>query len=172
MFEIKFVRYPVLITYLHHTYLITTFKILSADISDIGIFLLPDIGIGIDHQNPISIGPYILPLEIVFYSTYVWIKLKTVNALLKSKKKEMHLSSLRHSKWSAMSMLTKSIYMPPAHFCILWEYIRSNLDPVCGVRQGWSHLSACTEGCSLAVFAPNCVHALWWLIDCWEIFGE
>ncbi len=32
--------------------------IILSDISDIGYFLLPDIGDRIDSKNPISVGPY------------------------------------------------------------------------------------------------------------------
>ncbi len=53
-FGIKFVRYPALITYLCHMHLITTFKILCIEyrpISNIGIFLLPNIVIGIGPKD-------------------------------------------------------------------------------------------------------------------------
>ncbi len=47
-------------TYIFHMYLITTFStyyIYSADVSDSGIFLLPNIGIGNEPKIPISVGP-------------------------------------------------------------------------------------------------------------------
>ncbi len=60
MFGIKLVRNNASITYLCHTYLITTFKILyrvSADMSDFRTFLLPNIGIGISPKIPYRSGP-------------------------------------------------------------------------------------------------------------------
>ncbi len=52
----KNVRYPASITYLCHKYFITTFSqyyisVISADILDIGIFLLPNIGISVGPKN-------------------------------------------------------------------------------------------------------------------------
>ncbi len=55
----KFVRYPASITYRCYTYnhiQNIVFRIL-AEISDIGIFLLPNISIGIGHKYPVSVGP-------------------------------------------------------------------------------------------------------------------
>ncbi len=57
MFGIKLARYPAFITYLCHTHLITTFKILYIEYWPI-YRIFPNICIDIGDKNPISVGPY------------------------------------------------------------------------------------------------------------------